>query len=77
MTDEVSPPAAATIAAIVANALAEDRAGFDVTTRATVARDQRGEATILYKQDGVVCGLDVVREAFRQVSPGSAISGRA
>ncbi|TAJ18624.1 MAG: carboxylating nicotinate-nucleotide diphosphorylase [Dehalococcoidia bacterium] len=69
MTDEVSPPAASTIAAIVANALAEDRAGFDVTTRATVAPGQRGEATILYKQDGVVCGLDVAREAFQQVSP--------
>ena len=73
MTDHATPPAAppdsTVVAAIVANALAEDRAGFDVTTRATVAPDQRGEATILYKQAGVVCGLDVVRETFRQVSP--------
>lgn len=72
MTESASPPAppsADVVAAIVANALAEDRAGFDVTTRATVARDQRGAATILYKQAGVVCGLDVVREVFRQVSP--------
>ena len=69
MTDELSPPDSTVVAAIVANALAEDRAGFDVTTRATVARDQRGKATILYKQAGVVCGLDVVREVFRQVSP--------
>lgn len=67
--ESASPPAAGIIAAIVADALAEDRAGFDVTTRSTVAPDQRGEATILYKQDGVVCGLDVVREVFRQVSP--------
>ena len=66
---EASPPDSAVVAAIVANALAEDRAGFDVTTRSTVTRDQRGEATLLYKQDGVVCGLDVVREVFRQVSP--------
>ncbi|MBM4410220.1 MAG: carboxylating nicotinate-nucleotide diphosphorylase [Chloroflexi bacterium] len=66
---EASPPDSAAVAAIVASALAEDRAGFDVTTRSTVTRDQRGEATLLYKQDGVVCGLEVVREVFRQVSP--------
>jgi nicotinate-nucleotide pyrophosphorylase (carboxylating) len=71
--DELSPPAASTVAAIVANALAEDRAGFDVTTRATVAPDQRGEATILYKQDGVVCGIEVVAHVFRQVHPGLAL----
>ncbi len=64
-----SPPSRTVVAEIVASALAEDRAGFDVTTRATVAPDQRGEATILYKQDGVVCGLDVVAEVFAQVSP--------
>ena len=70
---EIEPPSAATVAAIVANALAEDRAGFDVTTRSTVTPDQRGEATILYKQDGVVCGLDVVAQVFRQVNPGLAV----
>lgn len=70
---EASPPAASVVAAIVANALAEDRASFDVTTRATVAPDQRGEATILYKQDGVVCGIDVVAHVFRQVNPGLAL----
>lgn len=71
--DELSPPAASVVAAIVANALAEDRAGFDVTTRATVTPDQRGEATILYKQDGVVCGIDVVAHVFRRVNPGIAL----
>ena len=70
---EASSPAASVVAAIVANALAEDRASFDVTTRATVAPDQRGEATILYKQDGVVCGIDVVAHVFRQVNPGLAL----
>lgn len=69
MTEQIAPPAADVVAAIVANALAEDRAAFDVTTRSTVTREQRGEAVLLYKQAGVVCGLDVVREAFRQSSP--------
>ncbi|MQC48287.1 MAG: carboxylating nicotinate-nucleotide diphosphorylase, partial [Chloroflexi bacterium] len=39
------------------------------TTRATVPADQPGEATLLYKQSGVVCGLVVFAEAFAQVSP--------
>ena len=69
MTEPAAPPAADTVAAIVADALAEDRAAYDVTTRSTVAPGQRGEAVLLFKQEGVVCGLDVVREVFRQMSP--------
>ena len=61
-------PAATIIAEIVARALDEDRAWFDVTTQATVPPDQPGEATLLYKEDGVVCGLEVVREVFWQTS---------
>ncbi len=73
MPESITPPADV-VAAIVANALAEDRAAFDVTTRSTVTREQRGEAVLLYKQAGVVCGLDVVREAFRQTSPEIEVS---
>ena len=61
-------PAASLIAEIVAHALEEDRAAFDVTTQATVPPDQPGEATLLYKEDGVVCGIEVVREVFWQTS---------
>ncbi len=61
-------PAASIIAEIVASALEEDRAAFDVTTQATIPPDQPGEATLLYKEDGVVCGLEVVREVFWQMS---------
>ena len=61
-------PAATIIAEIVSRALDEDRAWFDVTTQATVPPDQPGAATLLYKEDGVVCGLEVVREVFWQTS---------
>ena len=61
-------PAAAVFAEIVVRALEEDRVGFDVTTQSTVPPDQPGEAMLLYKEDGVVCGIEVVREVFRQLS---------
>ena len=61
-------PAPSVIAEIVAHALEEDRAWFDVTTQATVPNDQPGEAALIYKEDGVVCGIEVVREVFWQTS---------
>lgn len=64
----VPPPPPDAVALIIAAALDEDRAAFDVTTRATVPPDQPGEATVLYKQAGVVCGLDVMAAVFQQVS---------
>jgi nicotinate-nucleotide pyrophosphorylase (carboxylating) len=64
----VPPPPADAVTLIIAAALDEDRAAFDVTTRATVPADQPGEATVLYKQAGVVCGLEVMAAVFAQVS---------
>jgi len=64
----VPPPPADALAMIIAAALDEDRAAYDITTRATVPADQPGEATVLYKQAGVVCGLDVIASVFQQVS---------
>ena len=57
------------IAAAVAAALDEDRVAFDVTTRTTVLPDQQGHGTFLFKQSGILCGLEVAREAFEQLSP--------
>ncbi len=64
----VSPPPADALSMIIAAALDEDRASFDVTTRALVPPEQAGEATVLFKQSGVVCGLDVMAQVFQQVS---------
>jgi nicotinate-nucleotide pyrophosphorylase (carboxylating) len=54
------------VADVVARALAEDAGSGDVTTRATVPAGARGTATITQKAPGVVFGLEVAEEAFRQ-----------
>ena len=54
------------VADVVARALAEDVGRGDVTTQATVPADARATATITQKAPGVVFGLDVAEEAFRQ-----------
>src|SRR3954447_14270779 len=51
---------------LVAQALAEDLRGGDVTAEATVPVEARGRARIVQKQAGVVFGLGVVAETMRQ-----------
>jgi nicotinate-nucleotide pyrophosphorylase (carboxylating) len=52
---------------VVRNALAEDLASGDVTTEALVPFGLVGKASILVKRDGVLAGIDVAKEVFRQV----------
>ena len=54
---------------IVKGALAEDLASGDVTTETLISSDLRGKASIMVKRDGVLAGMDVVKEVFRQVDP--------
>ncbi|MCE9637058.1 MAG: carboxylating nicotinate-nucleotide diphosphorylase [Planctomycetes bacterium] len=54
---------------VVAAALAEDFARSDVTTMALVPAAAPGSAEIRAKQAGVVAGVAVAEEAFRQVDP--------
>jgi nicotinate-nucleotide pyrophosphorylase (carboxylating) len=54
---------------IVSNALAEDLASGDVTTEALVPSELEGKVSILVKRDGVLAGIDVAKEVFRQVDP--------
>jgi nicotinate-nucleotide pyrophosphorylase (carboxylating) len=68
MLDEVLPPDPREVERIVRGALAEDRAFHDVTTRATVPSDQRGRGSFLVKAPGVICGMDVVRAVFEEIS---------
>lgn len=51
----------------VTNALAEDLGRGDITTHATIQADAQTEATLIAKEDLVVCGLSVMAEVFRQV----------
>jgi nicotinate-nucleotide pyrophosphorylase (carboxylating) len=55
---------------VVQRALAEDIGPGDVTTTATVPEDARARALISQKAPGVVFGLAVAEEAFRQLDPG-------
>ncbi len=49
--------------------LAEDVGNGDVTAEAVVPADARLDATLLLKEDGVVCGLEVVEAVFRELDP--------
>jgi nicotinate-nucleotide pyrophosphorylase (carboxylating) len=59
---------------LVRRALAEDLGWGDVTTEATVARDQKGRGVIVAKCDCVLAGIDIAAEAFRQLDPAVAIT---
>jgi nicotinate-nucleotide pyrophosphorylase (carboxylating) len=53
----------------VARALAEDVGEGDVTTASTVPAGARARGTVTQKAAGVVFGLDLVEETFRQLDP--------
>ncbi len=50
-------------------ALAEDMGRNDVTTRALVPPDLRGQAIVLSKASGVLAGMDIARRVFIKVDP--------
>jgi nicotinate-nucleotide pyrophosphorylase (carboxylating) len=54
---------------IVGEALAEDLVSGDVTTEVLIPSELKGKAAILVKRDGVLAGIDVAKEVFRQVDP--------
>lgn len=55
------------LAARVRDALLEDSAFNDVTTIATVLSTRRARASLVARQNGVVCGVPFALEAFRQL----------
>jgi nicotinate-nucleotide pyrophosphorylase (carboxylating) len=55
---------------LVARALQEDLGSGDVTAEAVVPDDASGRATITQKEPGVIFGLDVSAEVFRQTGAG-------
>jgi nicotinate-nucleotide pyrophosphorylase (carboxylating) len=56
---------------LVARALLEDLGSGDVTAEAVVPEDATGRATITQKEPGVLFGLDVAAEVFRQTEAGA------
>jgi len=53
--------------ATVAAALEEDDTKHDITTAATVLSDRRARCRIVARQQGVIAGLSLATEAFRQL----------
>ncbi len=58
-----------TIEEIIRKALVEDLGGGDHTSLATIPVGATGRSRLLIKQEGILAGIDVAREVFRQVDP--------
>jgi len=57
----------AEITAVVELALAEDYRGIDLTGDAVLEAGQRGTAQVIARDSGVLCGLALAHEVFRQL----------
>ena len=61
------PLTSSILAAVVKVALEEDRAFEDVTTIATVVSDRRIRGRLVSREEGVIAGIPLAIEAFRQM----------
>ena len=64
------------IAAIVEAALAEDKATSDVTTALAIDPEQRASATVLVRQDCIICGLGAISAVFEAFQAMSTRAGQ-
>src|SRR6478672_11812133 len=58
---------------MVREALEEDVAASDITSIATVVSDRRSRCTIVARETGVIAGIPLAREAFRQRDPHASV----
>ncbi len=65
---EINPALAANIIASVQLALAEDIGSGDITAQ-LIPADKQSRATIITREDAVVCGIPWVNEVFHQLDP--------
>ena len=54
---------------IIKEALKEDITNQDITTNYLVPDDHISEATILFRESAVVCGLDFAKRVFDLIDP--------
>ena len=54
---------------IIDHALAEDLSWGDVTTEALIPNGQRGIASILAREEGILAGIGVAKKVFQRVDP--------
>lgn len=50
-------------------AIAEDLGTGDITSEACIPPEQKGQGVIFFKQEGVLCGLDVARTVLERICP--------
>ena len=62
---------------LVRRALAEDVGAGDVTTAAVVDEDSRVQARIVFRESGIVAGMDVVREVLAQLDAAAEVKATA
>jgi len=53
------------ILTIIKKALKEDTGNYDITTNTIVPFSLKGEAQIIAKEEGILCGIDVAEATFR------------
>ncbi len=70
---EINPALAENIVASVQLALAEDIGSGDITAQ-LIPEDKQSSATIITREDAVVCGIAWVNEVFHQLDPNLKVS---
>ena len=59
--------------AMVRDALAEDGANSDITSIATIFSERRARCSMIARQDGVIAGIALAREAFKLRDPRASV----
>ena len=52
---------------LIKQALAEDVGSGDITSEAIISANQRARAMVLVKEPGIIAGLEIAKEVFRQI----------
>lgn len=68
-SDRLSPLEPAEVEAQARRALAEDYRGVDLSGDAVLDRGQHCQAQVVAREPGVLCGVALAREVFRQLDP--------
>ncbi|OGC11916.1 nicotinate-nucleotide diphosphorylase (carboxylating) [candidate division WOR-1 bacterium RIFOXYA12_FULL_52_29] len=61
---------------LIKMALIEDIGEGDITTKATVPKEKYVEARMTAKEEGIIVGLDIAREVFRQIDRRIRVTSR-
>jgi len=61
----MEPPKPEHYQTLIELAKQEDLAGGDITSKVTIGADQAGAGKVVFREDGVLCGMPVVAEVLR------------